>query len=201
MTRGGGGVADLALVASESCWRDTWRRLSSAPFLGRCCCAGASGQSSGTACAWSPEWTDRSDSLRQMYHARCTSPPYRVTSHTGPIYYYFSSAHLSRHEAECSSWLSTRQLTASLIPFETPTGKRQAQHLVQLFDTLGEKKKHKDRTKPWGVLYWVPLLSSVEKLNLRQYSIHMSRGEKKGEAKLKGDVNRSSTADKEPKEA
>lgn len=48
-------VADPALVASGSCWRDTWRRLSSAPCLGRCCCAGASCRSSGTACSWSPE--------------------------------------------------------------------------------------------------------------------------------------------------
>jgi len=41
---------------SESYWRDTWRRLSSEPFPGHCCCcACAFYQSSGTACALSPE--------------------------------------------------------------------------------------------------------------------------------------------------
>lgn len=43
---------------SESYWRDTWHRLSSAPSPGRCCCcACASCRSSDTACALSPEWS------------------------------------------------------------------------------------------------------------------------------------------------
>ena len=42
---------------NESYWRDTWRRLSSAPSPGRCCCcccACASYQSSDTTCTLSP---------------------------------------------------------------------------------------------------------------------------------------------------
>lgn len=41
---------------SESYWRDTWHRLSSGPFPGRCCCyACASYRSSGTVCTSLPE--------------------------------------------------------------------------------------------------------------------------------------------------
>lgn len=54
--RGGGGVGANPRLAtlSESYWRDTWRRPSSAPFPGCCCCAGVSCWNSDKACVLLP---------------------------------------------------------------------------------------------------------------------------------------------------
>lgn len=98
---------------SESYWRDTWHRLSSALFPGHCCCcACASYQSSDTTCTLSPEgiteqvnminqlpvvarqeWKEKRDNIHQFISKVVEMLRLSLTQFEAAIQLYFISQH------------------------------------------------------------------------------------------------------------